>query len=138
MIILDTNVVSEPTKERGSPAVLAWLDAQSLETLYFTTIGLGEVLAGLAIVPDGRRRTQLASATHALIETLFGPRILPYDVAAARAYADIFKAARAAGRPITLVDAQIAAIAKAHGYSVATRDVTPFEIVGVKVIDPWK
>jgi toxin FitB len=137
VIILDTNVVSEPTKLKGSPKVLDWLDAQHRETLYFTTISLGEVLAGLAMIPEGKRKTQLVADTHALIETLFGQRILPYDLAAAEAYAEIFKASRAAGKPIALVDAQIAAIARAHGFAVATRDVTPFEAGGVEVINPW-
>ena len=118
--------------------VLRWFDAQRPETLFFTAISLGEVLAGLATMPDGKRKQQLSTDTHALLETLFGPRILPFDRAAAENYAVILKTSHLTGRQISSSDAQIAAITKSKGFAVATWDVKPFETAGVEVINPWE
>ena len=137
MIILDTNIVSEATKPNPSLTVLRWFDAQRRETLYFTAISLSEVLAGLAVMPDGKRKQHLSVDTNELLKTLFGSRILPFDAAAAEAYAEILKVAYATGRLMSSADAQIAAIAKSRGFAVATRDLKPFAAAGVEVIDPW-
>lgn len=138
MIVLDTNVVSEPMRALGSAAVLAWLDRQAAETLYLTATSLSELLVGLEVLPDGRRKSGLDRALADLIAELFGPRILPFDASAAEAYARLVGRARAAGRTIGVADGQIAAIAAAHGFVVATRDVAPFEAAGVPVVNPWE
>jgi predicted nucleic acid-binding protein len=138
VIVLDTNVVSEPTKPNGHPAVRAWLDHQVAETLYLTTISLSELLLGIEILPDGKRKEGLSSGLHELMKRLFGSRILPFDQDAARAYASLVAKARAVGQPISVADGQIAAIAIQHGFTVATRDVGPFAAAGVPVINPWE
>ncbi|HEY9216024.1 MAG TPA: type II toxin-antitoxin system VapC family toxin [Ancylobacter sp.] len=137
MIVLDTNVVSEPMKLNGNPAVLAWLDRQVAQTLYLTSTSLAELLVGIEILPDGRRKEGLSAALIELIEVLFAGRILPFDTAAATLYGPIIGRARNAGRAISVGDGQIAAIAAAHGFKVATRDTAPFIAAGVEVIDPW-
>lgn len=137
MIVVDTNVISEPTKQSGSEKVKQWLNNQSPETLYFTSISFGEVLAGLATLPVGKRQRELSASSSKLIEACFGQRILPYDREAAEFYAQIFVKSRAAGKPIGLVDAQIAAIAMSRGFAVATRDTLPFVTAGLEVINPW-
>jgi predicted nucleic acid-binding protein len=137
MIILDTNVVSEPLKPASDPAVIDWLDRQAAETLYLTAISLSELLIGVEILPNGRRKQFLSSGLRGVLERLFGPRILPFDHEAAIAHALMFGRMRAAGRAISLADGQIAAIALQHGFSVATRDGNPFIDAGVLVIDPW-
>lgn len=137
MIVLDTNVVSEPMKTNGNPAVLAWLDRQVAETLYLTSTSLAELLVGIEILPDGKRKDGLGAALVELVEVLFAGRILPFDAAAATHYGPIIGRARAAGRAISVGDGQIAAIAAAHGFKVATRDTAPFIAAGVEVIDPW-
>jgi len=137
VIILDTNVISEPTKSAGNPAVLAWLDRQVAETLFLTSINLAELLAGVARVPEGKRKHGLASGLDALLDTLFGARILAFDANAARAYATISQHAARGGFAIGMADAQIAAIASVHDFTVATRDVAPFVAAGLRVIDPW-
>ena len=137
MIILDTNVVSEPMKPNGSPAVLEWLDRQAADTLYLTATSLAELLVGIELLPDGKRKDGLDAALTDLISGLFGPRILPFDQQAAKILAVLIGHARAAGRAITVADGQIAAIAAVHGFAVATRDTAPFEAAGVPVIDPW-
>ena len=138
MIILDTNVISEPMKIQADQAVLAWLDRQAPETLYLTTISLAELLVGIEILPDGRRKRGLAAALSELIARLFGARVLPFDEAAAKAYAPLIGRARAAGHMISTADGHIAAIAAARGFIVATRDTEPFVVAGLPVINPWE
>lgn len=138
MIVLDTNVVSEPMSLHGDVGVRAWLDRQAAETLYLTATSLAELLVGIATLPDGRRRDGLDAALRELLVRLFGPRILPFDQEAATAYAAVVGRARANGRVISVADGQIAAIAAVRGFAVATRDVQPFIAAGVPVINPWE
>lgn len=138
MIVLDTNVVSEPMKPNGNPAVLAWLDRQAAETLYLTATSLSELLVGIEILPDGKRKAGLDTALSELLMNLFGSRILPFDQQAAMAYAPLVGRARAGGCLISVADGQIAAIAAAHKFTVATRDTAPFVAAGVPVINPWE
>lgn len=138
MIVLDTNVVSEPMRPNGNAAVRAWLDRQVAETLYLTATSLSELLVGIEILPDGKRKEGLDTALSELLDMLFGSRILPFDRMAAIAYAPLVGRARAGGRPISVADGQIAAIAAVHGFTVATRDTAPFVAAGVPVINPWE
>jgi predicted nucleic acid-binding protein len=137
MIVLDTNVISEPLRPAGNAGVLAWLDSQVTETLYLSTISLAELRFGVAVLPAGKRRSGMARVMERIV-ALFSERILAFDDAAATASAELRVAARKAGRAISLTDSYIAAIAKAHGFAVATRDTAPFQAAGVAVIDPWK
>ena len=138
MIVLDTNVVSEPMKPNGDPAVQTWLDRQAAETLYLTATSLSELLVGIEILPDGKRKEGLGGALSELLMSLFGSRILPFDRQAAITYAKMVGRARAGGRLIAVADGQIAAIAAVQGFSVATLDITPFAAAGVPVINPWE
>lgn len=137
MIVLDTNVVSEPMRLDADAKVLAWLDAQEAETLFLTATSLSELLVGVATLPEGKRKKGLDTKLGQLIATLFGARVLPFDASCAVAYAGIVGRARAAGRAISVADGQIASIAAVHGFAVATRDGAPFKAAGVPVIDPW-
>ena len=136
MIVLDTNVVSEAMKPQPDPAVLAWLDAQAAETLYLTSVTLAELWVGIGAMPAGRRSEALTQTLEGLLP-LFEGRILPFDALAARHYAQLAVAARAAGRGLPTPDGYIAAIAAAQGFAVATRDTAPFEAAGRVVINPW-
>jgi toxin FitB len=137
VIVLDTNVVSEPMKPDGSVVVLDWLDRQATETLYLTTPSLAELLVGIQVLPAGRRKTGLAAALTELMAGLFDVRILPFDRQSAEMYATLVGRARRAGCAISVADAQIGAIAAVHGFTVATRDTVPFTAAGVPVINPW-
>ncbi len=137
MIILDTNVVCEPIREAPSEAVKAWLDRQNFEQLFLTSVSVGELLVGVEILPQGRRRDGLAAKIAVLLELFGQPRFLAFDVQAAKTSAVCVARARAAGRALSVADGQIAAIAAARGFSVATRDAAPFEAAGVTVINPW-
>lgn len=138
MIILDTNVVSEPMKADGNRRVRDWLDDQIAETLYLTSISLSELLLGVQVLPDGKRKEGLAAALTELLTELFGSRILSFDQQAATVYAARVSRARASGRAISMADGQIAAIAAVHGFAVATRDTAPFIAAGVPVVNPWE
>ena len=137
MILVDTNVVSEPMKTRSDKRVVAWLDRQRIETLFISTITVSEVLFGVAALHDSRRRSRLGEAFEREIERLFGGRILSFDLAAARAYALLMSGARARGLSIPRADGQIAAVAAANRLAVATRDEAPFRAAGVKTFNPW-
>ncbi len=136
MILLDTNIISEAMRPNGDPAVLAWLDAQAVETLYLSTITLAELRFGLAAMPEGRRRDILRRELDQRVLPLFEGRILPFDVAATDAYGELRARARAAGKVVSTADGYIAAIAVTHGLAVATRDIRAFEAAGVRVIVP--
>ena len=114
MILVDTNIVSEPMKTRGDKRVVAWLDRQRIETLFISTITVSEILFGVAALPAGRRRGKLNETFEREIERLFESRILSFDLAAARAYALLMSGARARGLSIPMADGQIAAIAAAN------------------------
>lgn len=137
MILLDTNVVSEPMRPHPDHRVREWLDAQAVETLYLSTISLAELLLGIESLPPGKRRDGLAAALGEQIAGLFEGRILAFDIAAAQAYAEIVVRARRQGHAVSVADGQIAAIASARGLSIATRDETPFRAAGLAVVNPW-
>jgi predicted nucleic acid-binding protein len=138
LIILDTNVISEPLEPNCDPLVRDWLDGQAIASLYITTTVLAELLAGIERLPVGRRRAGLQDGLDTALAPFITSRILPFDIAAARAYGSLLARARAAGKAIFFSDGQIAAIALVKNFAVATRDAGPFLAAGVKVIDPWR
>lgn len=137
MIIVDTNVISELFRTAPAKQVETWLADQDGANLYFTTIGEAELRHGVAILPSGKRRTALTRAIEGILEEDFRDRILPFDRQAASAYAAIAAERRALGRPLSQFDCQIAAIARAHGASVATRNTSDYESCGVDLLNPW-
>lgn len=138
MIVLDTNVLSEPLRPRPDPRVVAWLDAQVVETLYLTTIGLAEVRLGIAALPRGRRRTVLQERFEDEVVPLFARRILVFDERASAAYGVMRADARRAGRALSDMEGLVAAIAKTNDLMVATRDIGGFAAAGVPVINPFE
>ncbi|ANI79212.1 type II toxin-antitoxin system VapC family toxin [Sphingobium sp. EP60837] len=136
MIVLDTNVVLEAMKPSAEPVVVDWLNRQPAETLFLTSVTLAELLFGITALTEGKRKNALASALDRLLK-LFGERILPFETNAAQSYAALAFHAQAVGKYFPTPDGYIAAIAKATGFSVATRDTAPFDAVGIAVINPW-
>jgi toxin FitB len=137
VIVLDTNVLSEPLKPSPAQAVIDWLDAQEAQTLFLPAICLAELLAGVTAMPTGKRRTQLKEAVSTSLLPLFAGRILPFDAAAAEAFGHIHASATKQGNAIGFPDCAIAAIASSRGFMVATRNTRDFKGTGVKLIDPW-
>lgn len=138
MIILDTNVISEPLRQRPHLRVVEWMDQQNVETLYLTAITVGELRYGLAVLPDGKRRTVLRERLETEVLALFKGRILSYDLAASEAYGVLMARAKGRGLSIGTADGNIAAIAKSNVMKVATRDASPFIASDVEVINPWQ
>jgi len=137
MILLDTNVVSEPLLPIPDATVVAWIDAQPVETLYLSFMTVTELRAGVAVLPAGRRRDRVQDYLETGVLPLFAGRILPFDLLCAKAYANILATTCYKGSGIATADAIIAATARANGFVVVTRDASPFAAAGLKVINPW-
>ncbi len=137
MILLDTNVLSELMRPMPDNAVEAWIGLQPPASLFISTITEAELRYGAALMPNGRRRDTVAAAIEGMMMEDFHGRILAFDSAAAIFYAQIAANRRAGGRPITPFDAQIAAIARSRGATLATRNVADFEGCGVEIVNPW-
>ena len=138
MILLDTNVMSEPLRHAPEPRVIEWIDAQAMETLFLSAITVAELRAGVALLPAGKRRAGLQENLEKRVLPLFAGRVLPFDLACTQAYAALLAKARGAGLAVATADGYIAAIAASRGFVVATRDTSAFDAAGLKVIDPWK
>ena len=137
MVVVDTNVLSELMKPLPASEVVGWMNAWPVSQLNTTTITMAEVLYGIEILPAGKRRNDMQQRLEIMFQGKFAGRILTFDIPAARAFAEISARRRTMGRPILEIDAQIAAIARSRGASVATRNIRDFEDCGVALIDPW-
>jgi predicted nucleic acid-binding protein len=137
MIVLDTNVLSEIIRASPNEAVSTWMKQQSRAATFATAISRTEMLLGIQVMPEGRRRDSLSMLVDQLFVSQFGDGLLPFDGFAADHYADIVAIRRRIGRPIGVMDAQIAAIARSRRAMVATRDLSDFDGVGVELTDPW-
>jgi toxin FitB len=138
VIVLDTNVISELTRQVPARRVISWLDALTAAEVATTAITAAELLYGVAQMADGRRKTELAAAVHGLLSDDFQGRVLSFDEAAAQRYADIVTGRERLGRPIGMADAQIAAICLTIDAPLATRNTDDFEETGLQLINPWK
>ena len=137
MIVLDTNVVSELMRARPNAAVTDWIARQPPQTLFTTCITMGEVFYGIALLPEGRRKADLAADAQRMFQEDFRGHLLAFDAAAAVHYGAILAERRRSGRPTTILDTQIAAVALAAGASVSTRNVGDFAGCGLAIINPW-
>ncbi len=120
------------------PEVATWFAARPAELLFTTSLSQAEILSGLANMPDGRRRRDLEAAARVMFLEDFDGRVLPFDMKAAAAYADMFASRQRVGRPATTIDLMIASVARTHGATVVTRDTSGFEDCGVTLINPWQ
>jgi toxin FitB len=138
VIILDTNVVSELIRAAPDPGVRAWVSSRPSTQVATTAITAAELYYGVARLPAGQRRQQLAVAVSALLNDALRGRVVPFDERAARRYADVITVRERVGRPIGVPDAQIAAICRELGAVLSTRNVKDFEETGIELIDPWQ
>jgi predicted nucleic acid-binding protein len=138
MFVLDTDVLSATMGSRPVPEVAAWVSAQPEDLLFTVSVCQAEILAGIETLPDGRRRRVLEAAARAIFVDDFDGRILPFDAAAAGLYAELFAARKQAGQPTATADLMIAAVARACGADVVTRDVGGFDGCGLTLINPWE
>jgi hypothetical protein len=136
MILLDTNVVSAAMVP--APAVIEWLNRQDTVSLYLSTVTIAEIGYGLWILPEGKRRRSLENRFAKFVLEGFDQRILDFDQRAAQVYPELMGRRRARGRPLGILDGQIASIARAHDFAVATRNVRDFEDCGLEAVNPFE
>jgi predicted nucleic acid-binding protein len=137
VIVLDTNVLSELTRHAPHPAVLAWLNAQPAHEVCTTAITAAELLYGVDRLPAGRRKNDLLVAVEGMLHVDLAGRVEPFDLQAATEYATLVTEREALGRPVSIPDAQIAAVCRAHSHALATRNVKDFTDTQVELINPW-
>lgn len=137
MIVVDTNIVAELMKVSPDQSVVSWMNDQESSTLFLTTITIGEIGYGLRVMPQGRRRLQLEQGFERVIAEAFAGRILVFDEEAARQYAEVMGRRQEIGRQLSALGGQIASIARAKGFAVATRNVKDFVECGVEIINPF-
>ena len=137
MIVLDTNIVSETMRAVPYQNVVAWLNRQDMNTLHLTAVSLAELRFGIAQLDDGKAKTDLGERLDRALDIVFQGRIIPFTADAAKAFADAMATARRQGRAVGFQDGMIAASTAALGFTIATRDTSPFEAMGVSVINPF-
>jgi len=137
MIILDTNIVSEFMISQPADSVLQWMNQQQPDSLYLTSITIAEISYGLGAMPTGKRQKLLTDGFEAFIKNGFSDRVLSFDFSSAKLYGDIMSHKKAIGRPMSVFDGQIAAIAKLTGFSIATRNVKDFKECDIDIINPF-
>jgi hypothetical protein len=138
VIVLDTNVISELARHAPEPDVLTWLDSLEASEVATTAVTAAELRYGVARLPDGHRKRELAAVIRGILTEDFHGRVLPFDERASVRYADIVTGREPAGRPIGVADAQIAAICRDVSATLATRNVSDFEETGIELVNPWK
>lgn len=137
MLIVDTNVISELMRRAPDQRVVRWFDTQPLERLALTAISVAEILYGLDLMPDGHRKADLCGRFARMLQRAFPGHILAFDDTAAAAYARIRGERHRSGRPMSINDAMIAAVARSNGAGIVTRNIADFKNCGVRVLDPW-
>lgn len=137
MIVLDTNVLSELARPRPNQAVIDWADGYDSSDLVITAITAAEIRAGVALLPDGRRKHELEQRMEALLGETFAGHVLAFDLGSSPHYAHILATRTRAGHPISGLDAQIAAICTQHEAALATRDTSDFAGIGLELVNPW-
>lgn len=137
MILIDSNVISEPLRAAPDPQVIVWLDAQPVDTLFLSLVTVAELRLGFARLPAGRRRNGLIEQLESQVLPAFTGRLLPFDLAATQRYAEAMAQAQSKGVSVGVADGFIAATAAANHMAVATRDTAPFVAMGLAVINPW-
>jgi predicted nucleic acid-binding protein len=138
MMVLDTNVVSELMRPVPEPKVLAWIDRQNSEQLYLTSTIAAELLHGVARLPTGIRKRNMAKELALFLDQDFANRVFPFDLSSAHNYSELLSMRETIGKPMAALDAQIAAVCIQHGATLVTRNQKHFQDLGLELIDPWQ
>lgn len=137
MIVLDTNIISEMMKKAPSLRVVSWLDNQDVTQLFVSTITISEISYGIASLPKGKRKHAIEVAFHKVIQEAFKYRVLSFDEPAASIYGEIMGHRKTLGRPMSILDGQIAAIAISQNATLATRNIRDFSGCDLELINPF-
>lgn len=137
MILIDTNIISEMMKHAPDPKVITWIDQQNIMHLYISTITIAELVYGINVLPSGNRRDNLEKAFNSVVREAFEYRIFTFDEIAAHQYGTIMSQRKKLGKPMSIADGQIAAIARTHNCTVATRNISDFDDTELDLINPF-
>jgi len=135
--LLDTNVISEYSRKKCDERLRKWVDAQGEDTLHLSVLTLGEIRKGTALLPEGKRRTELEAWLANELPARFNERLLPVSGKIAELWGEMTAEAQLKGTPAPVIDSLLAATARHHDLTVATRNVKDFTACGVPVINPW-
>jgi len=138
VIIIDTNVVSELARKSQHPRFVLWFDRHVGRDLFLTATIVGELVRGVAVLPAGRRKTELTASVMEVILEDFAQFVLPFDRLAAYEWGELIAREQLRGRVLSFADSHIAAVCLAQGASLATRNTKDFEGLGIDLIDPWE
>lgn len=138
MIILDTNVLSALMHAKPDPVVVSWLDQLPAESIWITSVTLFEARYGLALLPQGKRRTMLTTQFEGFVEEDLEGRVLLFDHRAADQAALLAAARRKRGCTVDMRDTFIAGIALARKATLATRNIRHFDDLTIQVVNPWE
>ncbi len=137
MILLDTNIVSEFMRPEPNSNVISWLNEQQTSQLFLSSVTIAEIGYGLFVLPKGKRKEQLQLRFEQFTKNAFSYRILDFTEQAAQNYAKVMGEKQQTGRPMSVPDGQIAAIALSNGFALATRNIKDFEDCGVELLNPF-
>jgi predicted nucleic acid-binding protein len=137
MILLDTNVISELMRPLPDPDAVAWLSRHPRRNLWTSSVVIAELLSGIELMHSGRKQRVLREAVEGMISEDFRGQILEFDLESARQYGLVLSTRQRMGRPIHEMDAQIAAIARVHNATLATRNISDFLSCDVALVNPW-
>lgn len=136
--LLDTNVVSEWVKPRPAPQVVAWLADVDEDGVFMSVVTFGELRHGIERLPAGRRRAALDRWLREELPLRFDGRVLSIDAAVANAWGTIVAQRERAGRPISTMDAFVAATAEVHDLTLVTRNASDFKPSVKTIYNPWQ
>ena len=135
--LLDTNVPSELTRPQSDPYVEKWLEAADDDRLFLSAVSLGEIIKGLTILPESKRRQQLRKWVDETLRPWFDSRILPVNEGIAERWGILAGECQLKGKPLAIADGLIAATALEHDLTLVTRNVRDFGDLGLSILNPW-
>ncbi len=134
--LLDTCVISELRKESINPRLKEIMDMADEQDIFMSVISLGELVKGISLLEDSRRKRELVSWIGGF-ERTFTDRILNIDQETAHIWGEVTAKAQKSGKIVSVSDGLIAASAIRHGLHLITRNSKDFTPTGVMIIDPW-
>lgn len=137
MLVLDTNVISELMKVKPDPAVVNWLDGQTPDSMWITSISVFEISFGLNSLPNGKRKRALQLAFENMLAEDLEHHVLDFDQAAAERAGEISAKLHSLGRVVEVRDVQIAGIVSVRHATLATRNLKHFRDTGIASVNPW-
>jgi toxin FitB len=136
--LLDTNVLSEPTKPQPDAGLIAWLNQNNEDRMFLSSVTLAELHFGVQRLPAGKRREKLHRWLNAELVERFAGRILAVDEPVAQAWGLLTVQGEATGHPVSAIDGFLAATALVHDLTLVSRNTGDFEGVLPKLLNPWK